>query len=899
MKNYLKKGFISVLSLVIFLSVFAVMGTVYAGNIDSMIIHYHKNDQTEEIIDKVYMDDTEKLEDVSLFSLENERCIGWNTKPDGTGTFFDSETLVKEIMGEKSEIDVYAIWEKETYTLIFNDIVDGKEYEYTRIENDGSEVEMPEMYQRNMDEIFIGWECKNNQQVYDIKDKITVSEDTVFNAVWDRNVAEISEEETGNISQIIYRRMCFNGDREEKKVTDNLTLALSYPDDFYEDGSVTRKFLYWSTSPMRYINDDFPAIYSDDDLTSYYEYGHSETLILYAIYENKGLFINYLAPENISDFTQYTYELDLDDSSVMLKLKDITIQDFSKLEYEDYVYDQWKTDWGSYIEPGYYSSLNIGVFDVFDCTNIFINGYVTLRAEISDPGFQVYYIANDILDSNRYGTKKGKKYVIEIADGKSLEYGNYKFIGWSLYENTDKAEFYAGQKVSITVLKEFVRNQGIIVLYPVLKETAVIKYDVSDIPIEIEKLDDQFMELYEYNRLLDLTGEFEKLNYVFIGWKDQEGHKYYKGDHVYIQSNMELTPIYEKNVPIKVIYDSSSYPGFICPTDTAEYMIGDDIPIKSVKNSYYAPDKVFNRWSFDGVNIFNSQDGIIHMESYLRWIDFETSTITLIPVFNELRYDEIVLNLNSEDASYTDHVLISYDIPTQPYSVCPQREGYYFIGWSTTPDNKGVNNKFYSYGTVYNEEITPDADGIRRLYAQWITPEEASRDDSFCKLNLIRYLGHDQKQELTIYRKKGTILSLNELKKSWECKNSSLKELLVDYSKWNLVLVDINGNILFDVPNESIVDCEIITGLPENFVIEFYDNKHGQLKNSLNEIVNYMTVNAENGNYYRILDEIPTPIPDEGYRFKGWQLLPYYDIKLNLPSRAVSSSLNYKKIYLQ
>lgn len=87
---------------------------IYAEEKNVFVIHYHKNDGSEEVLDKTYTTSDQKLE-TAVFTEKEKTFIGWNEQADGKGKLYDEHTTVNDVVKDKNATDVYAIW-KECYT---------------------------------------------------------------------------------------------------------------------------------------------------------------------------------------------------------------------------------------------------------------------------------------------------------------------------------------------------------------------------------------------------------------------------------------------------------------------------------------------------------------------------------------------------------------------------------------------------------------------------------------------------------------------------------------------------------------------------------------------------------------------------------------------------------------
>lgn len=890
MSNIRKKLTGILLTLVMMFTILPNTGNIKAQNEDfdtAWIIHYHKNDGSQEVIDKTYADTTAVMEDTTLFRSDGKIYIGWSTQPDGTGEFYDVSAEVRNALQDKQEVDVYAIWEETGYSVIFKDMRQTEEYEYKKMRSTEGAVVLPEMpTHENNDESFSGWRSSVDNKLYQPQASVPIKCETVFTAVWERSDTkkEKTKEKKDLFTSVVYNRMKDSKDRTELVMKENINTALSYPEQFIEKDAPGRKFLYWSLSPYKYVDDMIPDIKPGDDLTEYYD--GSNTLQLYAIYENESLDLSYVCP-NLSEEAlghqrvKYTvHNGDLDDP--FITLHNIDIKDFSDLQLDDTIYEWWSLA-NQHIEPGHYQKLNIITTDRLNILDILIDGSIVLNAGSYNGNRVIYETEGLIKDENSYGTQKGDQRILKVADGKQLEalHPDKIFVGWSLEQDHSYDLLYPNQEISLSVLQKLIDEQGhlgCLYLYPIFEEAALMTFDVSESPVALPSLENETTIRYDSYYLPDISKYFENSGYIFVGWKNQynEIYKQKQNEPIHVSDDYTWTLIAVKEKKVKITYDCSQASGLSCPVDSEVYSINDTVKLKSMKNTTTSNGRIFHNWMNEGDSVYSTLKPVDFLDLDKLSDDSDTLTITLTPELYKHDPDSIVLNMNAEDVEYNEQ-LISYGIPNALNDRIPQRKGYCITGWSTEPDNKGENAQFFDYGEDnYGKTVEPDENGVRQLYAQWVSIKDIAENKNFCKMNFIRDLGGDNMQ-ITLYRRKGMFFNKYNFWTSLEAKESSFDDFFyISANYWKLTNKNGQDIELSRVPDVDEETYEIHFLGPH---VEFISAQHGKLKSASGKLVNSIKILADNGNYFRRLKSIPEPVADEGYEFKGWRLLPYYKIK--------------------
>lgn len=105
--------------------------TLYAKWIDSFhyYVRFNENGGTGTMSNQEHIYSSTQALSPNLFTKPGYVFCGWNTKADGSGTFYKDKQSVKNLTNiEIDFVDLYAIWEKEEYEYSGEYIFDGSNY---------------------------------------------------------------------------------------------------------------------------------------------------------------------------------------------------------------------------------------------------------------------------------------------------------------------------------------------------------------------------------------------------------------------------------------------------------------------------------------------------------------------------------------------------------------------------------------------------------------------------------------------------------------------------------------------------------------------------------------------------------------------------------------------------
>ena len=334
------------------LTILPSQGTIKAEETkESFTVHYHKNDGTDEIIDKEYASKEEAIEEGSLFTWEGRTFVAWNLQADGKGKRVAEKTKLNEVMKDETTLDVYAIWKEKVFKVNFMDINGDKETIYHEEETKDGKITLP-VYRNSEheNEVFAGWKNEKDSKVYEPGKEIEIKEDSTFVAQFMKKEIKAKGIKALENTEITY----FSANNEWLEKTIEGTDIINYPEEFRESGLETREFLYWAASIDAYIDDSVPRIKPGDKLSDvdFSEYicitdEGDVLLFLFAIYDNEnklGILSIYQNDNNeiIKDFKDrynYSYNEDTEElivEDVVLKEPDLIRKNFLYWLYENY-----------------------------------------------------------------------------------------------------------------------------------------------------------------------------------------------------------------------------------------------------------------------------------------------------------------------------------------------------------------------------------------------------------------------------------------------------------------------------------------------------------------------------------------------------------------------------------
>ena len=899
------------------LTILPSQGTIKAEETkESFTVHYHKNDGTDEIIDKEYASKEEAIEEGSLFTWEGRTFVSWNLQADGKGKRVAEKTKLNEVMKDETTLDVYAIWKEKVFKVNFMDINGDKETIYHEEETKDGKITLP-VYRNSEheNEVFAGWKNEKDSKVYEPGKEIEIKEDSTFVAQFMKKEIKAKGIKALENTEITY----YSANNEWLEKTIEGTDIINYPEEFRESGLETRKFLYWAASIDAYIDESVPRIKPGDKLSDvdFSEYicitdEGDVLLFLFAIYDNEnklGILSIYQNDNNeiIKDFKDrynYSYNEDTEElivEDVVLKEPDLIRKNFLYWLYENYENQvaieypagskislkvkKLKIDFPRTLAAGCFPGVLTGIYDEEDNYGIDII-YENPEGLNGKPP----------VDKNIYGLEKGMKPVAAIAGAGTLTSRNSIFYGWKTYngdiwkendlitfEKLQEALSYNGDKTKVNLKPIFIYVPA--------------TFDLSSLPNNIEIRQPELIVIFDelnsdYSFLLpDISDEFKNSDYVFVGWKNKQLNEVYAPftDENDYGVGVVLEPIVMKKTKFKIVYECLD--SVTCPIDNAEYELGDEIKLKNMptngleyEGSYFIGWYPFYDQSFKQIPVFEYIHAITNgeLQVFSSYSD-EKNSIFCDPNGNDIALTPELKEINSLPLfSRGDYII-------------PMEDKEYLIGWSLTPNNENPD-EFLSFWTATSDDIYELIKGKNnpvRLYAQWISEEELKKRSDFIKVTFELDQGNGNKLVDTTYAPKG--IEFNASYFLFNNKYSVLNQKLTYEQSYvnaynEIYVKDLDGEnkksiILPTDVSEVTYEIKMINRkIPTSYMA----NNHGVLKNETGKITKYIEDSGEDI-FLRILD-LPIPVADEGYVFAGWKLRPYFkNCFPKVPSRSVNA----------
>ena len=916
MKERMKQLGVLFLVFMMALTILPSQGTIKAEETkESFTVHYHKNDGTDEIIDKEYASKEEAIEEGSLFTWEGRTFVSWNLQADGKGKRVAEKTKLNEVMKDETTLDVYAIWKEKVFKVNFMDINGDKETIYHEEETKDGKITLP-VYRNSEheNEVFAGWKNEKDSKVYEPGKEIEIKEDSTFVAQFMKKEIKAKGIKALENTEITY----YSANNEWLEKTIEGTDIINYPEEFRESGLETRKFLYWAASIDAYIDESVPRIKPGDKLSDvdFSEYicitdEGDVLLFLFAIYDNEnklGILSIYQNDNNeiIKDFKDrynYSYNEDTEElivEDVVLKEPDLIRKNFLYWLYENYENQvaieypagskislkvkKLKIDFPRTLAAGCFPGVLTGIYDEEDNYGIDII-YENPEGLNGKPP----------VDKNIYGLEKGMKPVAAIAGG-TLTSRNSIFYGWKTYngdiwkendlitfEKLQEALSYNGDKTKVNLKPIFIYVPA--------------TFDLSSLPNNIEIRQPELIVIFDelnsdYSFLLpDISDEFKNSDYVFVGWKNKQLNEVYAPftDENDYGVGVVLEPIVMKKTKFKIVYECLD--SVTCPIDNAEYELGDEIKLKNMptngleyEGSYFIGWYPFYDQSFKQIPVFEYIHAITNgeLQVFSSYSD-EKNSIFCDPNGNDIALTPELKEINSLPLfSRGDYII-------------PMEDKEYLIGWSLTPNNENPD-EFLSFWTATSDDIYELIKGKNnpvRLYAQWISEEELKKRSDFIKVTFELDQGNGNKLVDTTYAPKG--IEFNASYFLFNNKYSVLNQKLTYEQSYvnaynEIYVKDLDGEnkksiILPTDVSEVTYEIKMINRkIPTSYMA----NNHGVLKNETGKITKYIEDSGEDI-FLRILD-LPIPVADEGYVFAGWKLRPYFkNCFPKVPSRSVNA----------
>lgn len=234
---------------------------------------FNSNNGSDELIEQILTYDKEEKLNKNSYTNAGSVFIGWNTEPDGTGTYYSNNELVKNLTStDNAEINLYAQWSEKTYDVNYYynlkntvSLLDTYTYGYGE-KFDLLDVEKVTGYK------FVYWGTKPdgtginypvNEAVKDLTTDAAIDLYTIFEPITYKIVFNSNNDLKETKEQI------FTYD-EEGKLSSNTFTKTGY------------RFIGWNT-----LADGSGITYTDEQTIKNLTANANETINLYAIWEEE------------------------------------------------------------------------------------------------------------------------------------------------------------------------------------------------------------------------------------------------------------------------------------------------------------------------------------------------------------------------------------------------------------------------------------------------------------------------------------------------------------------------------------------------------------------------------------------------------------------------------------
>ena len=572
------------------------------------------------------------------FTKEGYTFNSWNTKEDGTGTKYSNNESVTKLI-TSGDITLYAIWEANSYKVIFNSndgegTMSSQELKYGVSSNLNTVIFTKEGH------TFNSWNTKidgtgvkylNNENVINM----TTKESITLYAIWDVNTYTVKFDSNGGVGTMSNLVATYN---QEFQLTKNA---------FTKEGYT---FVGWS------IDNNLESIeYEDSEIIKNLVNEHNGSITLYAVWQ----------------VNTYTIEFDSNGGSGTMPNiltaydKDTTLLD-NKFTKTGYVFLGWSIDKND--TKAKYQNLET----VKNLTTT-PNGKITLYAIWGGKNYTIIFNSNSGIGTMLNLDTTYEKNIQLSANLFTKE--GYTFDSWNTKANGSGTKYLDKQEVSkLTLEKE-------ITLYAIWQENSyTVKFDGNTGDGQMQDA------LVTYSEEITLTNSFVKEGYTFDSFNtksDGTGIKYLPNQKVakLVSTNSGIITLY-------AIWQENSYT-IKFDNNTGDGQMPDELVMYNEKitltNGFVKEGYTFTNWNTkaDGTGITYSST-----EQVNKLVNKNNGNITLYAIWQENNY---TINFNSNGGSGNmTSVIASYNesinLPENKFI----RDGYKFNSFNTKADGTGT-----------------------------------------------------------------------------------------------------------------------------------------------------------------------------------------------------------------
>lgn len=667
--------------------------TLYAQwQTDKYTVRYHANGGDGSMSDQTFKYHEEKALHKNEFTMSHGTFVCWNTKPDGSGISYKDEQVVRDLTTVNGAYyDLYAIWNKDLYKVIYNsnESGNGEGNELSQFFEYDKETKLDKNTFTNGSKVFKEWNTKADGTGDSFSDEQKVI-----------NLIDIYKDEDPDITSMkLYAQWVDAKEYYTVKYNKNASDATgTMEDQIYEIGvpnNLTKnqfkrkgyRFVGWATSSTgtsKYEDGAWIA----KDLTS-----AGGTITLYAKWEADEYTIVYDGNGATSGST--APQLAKRDEE-----KTIKSNGYIKEGNSFICWNTQKDGSGTNYSPGQ---------KVKNLTTE-KNGTVTLYAQWHQFSYTVKFFgsgASGYMEPQTF--KFGEEKALSLN---KFVNGNKQFKGWSTTEN-GSVKYVDGQKVKNLTSED----GGVVNLYAVFEEKLyTVKFNANG---GKGTMANQTFEKDEAKKLT--KSSFKKAGYSFAGWsKSSTSNTIVYKDEETVKNianpgeTIELFAVYT-NKSYTVIYDGNGATSGSTANSTHYYDKAKNLTANGYKRTGYK----FKGWTTTpkGKKVYEDEQSVTNLLT-AEQIENGTVSYKLYAYWEPIEYQVAYDRSGATSGSMTNSKHV-YDETKKLTANAYERTGYTFKNWylatntsKTFEDEESVKN----LTTVDNDVVKLKANWLANTY---------------------------------------------------------------------------------------------------------------------------------------------------------------------------------------
>lgn len=667
--------------------------TLYAQwQTDKYTVRYHANGGDGSMSDQTFKYHEEKALHKNEFTMSHGTFVCWNTKPDGSGISYKDEQVVRDLTTVNGAYyDLYAIWNKDLYKVIYNsnESGNGEGNELSQFFEYDKETKLDKNTFTNGSKVFKEWNTKADGTGDSFSDEQKVI-----------NLIDIYKDEDPDITSMKlyaqwvdakeYYTVKYNKNASDATGTmENQIYEIGVPNNLTKNQFKRKgyRFVGWATSSTgtsKYEDGAWIA----KDLTS-----AGGTITLYAKWEADEYTIVYDGNGATSGSTA---------SQLAKRDEEKTIKSNGYIK-EGNSFICWNTQ-----KDG--SGTNYSPGQKVKNLTTEKNGTVTLYAQWHQFSYTVKFFgsgASGYMEPQTF--KFGEEKALSLN---KFVNGNKQFKGWSTTEN-GSVKYVDGQKVKNLTSED----GGVVNLYAVFEEKLyTVKFNANG---GKGTMANQTFEKDEAKKLT--KSSFKKAGYSFAGWsKSSTSNTIVYKDEETVKNianpgeTIELFAVYT-NKSYTVIYDGNGATSGSTANSTHYYDKAKNLTANGYKRTGY----YFKGWTTTpkGKKVYEDKQSVTNL---LTAEQIENGTVSYKlyaywePINYQVSYDPS--GATSGTMSNSDHV---YDEAKNLNANTYKRTGYTFKNWylatntsKTFEDEESVKN----LTTVDNDVVKLKVNWLANTY---------------------------------------------------------------------------------------------------------------------------------------------------------------------------------------